>query len=418
MKLTVRGRFNISLGERNAGAIYATAFACLIAFMGIGVVDPILPIIGNKMGATSAQVELLFTSYIAIMALAMLIAGPVSTHLRAKRTMALGLGLVVIFATLSGLSNSIPELAVVRGGWGLGNALFTPTALVVIIGLASNSERAVTFYEAALGLGISTGPLLGGILGDVSWRLPFFGTALLMLIAFSATIFTVREPERREKSRGILDTFRPYRNGPFLIVAVTGMLYSFCFFVMLAYSPLFLRLSAIQLGLTFFAWGILVGISSVWLVNKLLPKFTVTQLILGGLVFLLVDFGAIALIPGAHDLKIALVILSGLFMGLNNAAFTMLSVEVSPFTRSIAVGAYNFVRWGGAAIAPVLSGVLADRISPATPYLVGTILVAVACILLLFGAHLIEDARRQNAHPKPESQPAVAAGIRTEEPAV
>ena len=32
-------------------------------------------------------------------------------------------------------------------------------------------------------MGIATGPLLGGILGEVSWRGPFYGVAALMAIA-------------------------------------------------------------------------------------------------------------------------------------------------------------------------------------------------------------------------------------------
>ena len=38
-------------------------------------------------------------------------------------------------------------------------------------------------YEAALGLGIAAGPLVGGLLGNISWRGPFFGVAVLMAIA-------------------------------------------------------------------------------------------------------------------------------------------------------------------------------------------------------------------------------------------
>jgi MFS family permease len=59
--------------------VWATAFAALIAFMGIGIVDPILPIIGKEMGATTFQVEWLFTSHIGMMALAMLISGVLAT---------------------------------------------------------------------------------------------------------------------------------------------------------------------------------------------------------------------------------------------------------------------------------------------------------------------------------------------------
>jgi ACDE family multidrug resistance protein len=43
-------------------------------------------------------------------------------------------------------------------------------------------------YEAALGLGIAAGPLLGGLLGDISWRGPFFGVPALMAVALIATV--------------------------------------------------------------------------------------------------------------------------------------------------------------------------------------------------------------------------------------
>lgn len=39
-----------------------TVFATFLAFMGIGVVDPILPIISEKIGATHWEVEMLFTA--------------------------------------------------------------------------------------------------------------------------------------------------------------------------------------------------------------------------------------------------------------------------------------------------------------------------------------------------------------------
>ena len=52
-----------------------TVFATFLAFMGMGVVDPILPDIAQHLGATSWQVELLFTTYIFMMALIMIPAG-------------------------------------------------------------------------------------------------------------------------------------------------------------------------------------------------------------------------------------------------------------------------------------------------------------------------------------------------------
>ena len=44
-------------------AVWATALAAVFAFMGIGLVDPILPAIAKNLEATPSQVSLLFTSY-------------------------------------------------------------------------------------------------------------------------------------------------------------------------------------------------------------------------------------------------------------------------------------------------------------------------------------------------------------------
>ena len=65
-------------------AVWAVAFACVIAFMGIGLVDPILKPIADQLDATPSQVSLLFTSYMAVMGVAMLVTGVVSSRIGAE----------------------------------------------------------------------------------------------------------------------------------------------------------------------------------------------------------------------------------------------------------------------------------------------------------------------------------------------
>jgi Arabinose efflux permease len=206
----------------------AVAFATFVAFMGIGVVDPLLPLIAKDMGASAFDVEWLFTSYIAVMALAMLIAGWLSTNIGNRKTLILGLSTVVIFSTLSGISQNIPVFAIYRGFWGLGNALFTTTALSIIVGLSSrgNLIRSITLYEAALGLGISSGPLLGGILGSYNWRYPFFGTATLMAIGLILTISLIGEPPVKEQKRSPSDIFKALRDKGIITNALIALGYT------------------------------------------------------------------------------------------------------------------------------------------------------------------------------------------------
>src|ERR1700709_2569583 len=78
-------------------AVWAVAFACVVSFMGIGLVDPILKTLAGQLKATPAQVELLFTSYLVVTAVAMLITGWISSRIGAKRTLIAGLILIVVF---------------------------------------------------------------------------------------------------------------------------------------------------------------------------------------------------------------------------------------------------------------------------------------------------------------------------------
>ena len=161
---------------RQPRAVWAVAFACVISFTGIGLVDPILPALSSKLRASPSQVELLFTSYLVVTAVAMLVTGFVSSRIGAKRTLVVGLILIVIFSALAGASGSIGGIVGFRAGWGLGNALFIATSLAVIVGSASGGfAGAIILYETALGIGVAVGPLLGGELGAITWRGPFFG---------------------------------------------------------------------------------------------------------------------------------------------------------------------------------------------------------------------------------------------------
>ena len=175
---------------RQPKAVWAVAFASVIAFMGIGLVDPILKPIADQLHATPSQVSLLFTSYMAVMGVAMLITGAVASRIGAKRTLLIGLVVIIVGACLAGSSNSVMEIVGWRALWGLGNALFVATALATIVCSARGSvAQAIILYEAALGLGIAVGPLVGGVLGAISWRGPFFGVSTLMAVAVVVTAF-------------------------------------------------------------------------------------------------------------------------------------------------------------------------------------------------------------------------------------
>src|SRR6476661_2258149 len=226
-------------------AVWAVAFAAVVSFMGLGLVDPILPAIAKNLHASPSQVELLFTSYFAFTGVSMLVSSVVASRIGAKRTLLAGLVLIIAFSAAAGASNSIGAIVGLRAGWGLGNALFIATALSVIVGSASGGVAgAVVLYEAALGLGISLGPLLGGELGGISWRGPFFGVAVLMSIGFIAIArFLPRTPPPpREQRISVLEPLRALRHRATRGSGLTAAFYNFGFFTLLGYAPFPLHL--------------------------------------------------------------------------------------------------------------------------------------------------------------------------------
>lgn len=367
--------------NRKAKAKYITVFATFLAFMGIGVVDPLLPTIAKSIGASSWQIEMLFTAYIFTMAIMMIPVGLLATKLGNKRLMAIGLGVVTIFSLLCALSGSIAELSIFRAGWGLGNAMFFATAMVLLIAFSEEAHKAIGMYEAAIGLGLAFGPLLGGVLGEESWRYPFAATCYLIFIAFLLVKFLVYEPEQKIKRKvpGVGELVNLIKFPPFLKVAIGAMCYYYGFFVVLAYSPLVIKISTIELGFVFCGWGLMLAFGSAVLSHALEKRFKPSSILPWSLGIFMILMAALFFF-NSTEVRIILVIVSGLFSGLNNALFTTSAMAVSPYERGVTSGAYNFVRWLGAAIAPLLSGVIADVFSSSIPFAVATVLVAIISI--------------------------------------
>jgi predicted MFS family arabinose efflux permease len=371
-------------------AVWAVAFACVIAFMGLGLVDPILPALSAQLRATPAQVELLFTSYNAVTGVAMLITGMVSSWLGTKRTLLLGLAFIIAFSALGGASSTISQIVGFRAGWGLGNALFIATALAAIVGLArGGAASGIILYEAAIGLGISVGPLLGGQLGSISWKGPFFGVATLMAIGFVAIVGLLPSLPRPARRTTMLDPIRALRHRALLTMGLTAMFYNFGFFTLLAYTPFPLHLSAHGLGFVYFGWGVLLAVTSVFLAPRLQARFGTLRTMYAVLALIVLDLATMGLGVSSQTTLIVAVIISGAFLGVNNTLVTTAVMEVAPVERSVASAAYSFVRFIGGALAPWLAGKLAEWYAPQAPFYVGAAAVAVSMLVLFSGRHLL-----------------------------
>jgi len=383
---------------RQPKAVFAVAFACVISFMGIGLVDPILPSIAHELNASPSEVTLLFTSYLVVTAVAMLITNWVSSRLGAKKTLIAGLILIVVFSALAGASPTVGYIIGFRAGWGVGNALFIATSLAVIVASASGGfAGAIVLYETALGIGIAIGPLLGGTLGEISWRGPFYGVAFLMAMALIATVVLVAPTPKPPTKTGLSAPLRALRHRGLLIMSLTALCYNWGFFTVLGYAPFPMNLSPIRLGLVFTGWGILVAIFAVFGAPRLQARLGIARTMYLNLAAFAVVVLIIAIWTTNRAVLIPAVIVSGIFIGVNNTVTTQAVMTVSPVEKPVASAAYSFVRFIGGGLAPFVAGRLVIALNIHVPFFIAAGAI-VAGIIVLSTAHgLLTKAEKVQA---------------------
>lgn len=386
-------------------SVWAVFFTSIIAFMGMGLVNPILRELSEKLMASPSEVSLLFTSYNAVMAVAMLITGAVSSRLGIKRTLLAGIGIIALVSLFGGFAGDIWTLVGLRAGWGLGNALFVATALSAMVSLSSNgTAKAIILYEAAVGIGMSVGPLLGGTLGSISWRGPFFGVSILMLVGFIVLSTSMPKPKQAAAAApaaqaSVLAPFRAMKHRSLLVLGIVAALYNVGFFTIMAYAPFVMGLKPQGMGYVFLGWGVLLAITSVFMAPKLQKRFgTIKAMCLMLLLFVL-DLAVMGIFTTTKEVVIAAVIFAGAILGNSNTLITTAVMDAAPVARSTSSAAYSFLRFIGAAIAPFMANKLAEQFNIHLPFYVGAGFVLLSVIFIgLNRKHLRRIDEAKPAH--------------------
>jgi ACDE family multidrug resistance protein len=235
------------------------------------------------------------------------------------------------------------------------------------------------------------------------------GDALPAAVALIATLVLLDPTPKPARAAPLLAPLKALRHRGLLTLSITALLYNWGFFTMLGFAPFPMGLSAIQLGMVFFGWGILVAFFSVIGAPRLQARFGTARSLYVALGLFVVDLAVMSVGADHTPVLIATVIVSGIFIGINNTLTTQAVMLVAPVERPVASAAYGFVRFLGGGLAPCAAGKLAEHFGLLVPFAVGAVAV-LAGVLVLSSARgmlaradagLDEDGDGVTAHGAP-----------------
>jgi MFS transporter, DHA1 family, multidrug resistance protein len=173
-----------------------------IAFLGIGLVIPVLPTLMNELGITGTTVGYLTAAFAIAQLIVSPIAGKAADRLGRKIMIVIGLFIFGISEFLFGIGKEIHMLFISRILGGVSAAFIMPavTAFIVDITNLETRPKALGYMSAAISTGFIIGPGIGGFLAEIGTRIPFFFAGGLGTLAAILSILLLSEPERPVES--------------------------------------------------------------------------------------------------------------------------------------------------------------------------------------------------------------------------
>ncbi len=174
-----------------AAALGVAMLGFFVVAMDSQVVNVALPSIRRDFGGGLSGLQWVVTAYTLAFSTLILFAGTFSERIGAKRAYGTGMAVFVVASAVCGLVPNLGLLIAARFVQGAGAALITPTSLAIIREAYSDQAaraRAIAYWAMGGSVAAAAGPILGGLLTQVDWRLIFFvnlpvGVAALAVLA-------------------------------------------------------------------------------------------------------------------------------------------------------------------------------------------------------------------------------------------
>jgi nucleotide-binding universal stress UspA family protein len=231
-----------------------------------------------------------------------------------------------------------------------------------------------------------------------------------MAIALIATVVLVEPTPKPAHTTSLSAPLRALRHRGLLTMSLTALCYNWGFFTVLGYAPFPMNLSPIKLGLVFTGWGIFVALFAVFGAPRLQATFGIAKTMYANLAAFAVVVLVIATWTTDRAVLIPAVIVSGIFIGVNNTVTTQAVMTVSPVEKPVASAAYSFVRFIGGGLAPYAAGRLVLATNIHVPFYIAAGAIALGIVVLSTAQGLLTEAERVQAEQVSATVPANGTG--------
>ena len=173
-----------------------------IAFLGIGLIIPVLPTLMNELNISGATVGFLTAAFALTQLIVSPFAGKAADKFGRKIMIVLGLFIFGLSEFLFGLGKTVEVLFISRILGGVSGAFIMPAVTAFIADTTDMTTRpkALGYMSAAISTGFIIGPGIGGFLADIGIRVPFYTAGVLGVLAAILSIVLLTEPDRKEMS--------------------------------------------------------------------------------------------------------------------------------------------------------------------------------------------------------------------------
>ena len=376
--------------------------------IGFGLVMPVLPQLLMDVGHIGLSQSIGIGAWMGLaMALASFVSasvlGGLSDRLGRRPVLLAALGFLAIDYALLAVAHTLVLIFVGRTLSGAFGGSYAP-AQAAIADVTAPGDRAKTFglVSAAFGVGFVLGPAIGGLLGTLGPRAPFYAASALAALNFvyGLTLFPETLPKERRRAfdwrrANPLGAWRTAQRSPGMVrtaaVLVFWQIASLVYPLTWSFWAIAqLGWSSTTIGISLAAVGIVIAASQTLITGPMVKRLGERDAATVGLVFAIAGFLAYAFIQSTVFAFVAMAAIA-LQSLVQPSLMAMLSRRATPETQGEVQGVSSMAMGIGAIAAPlILTTPMAWFTSPAAPiYFPGAAFVVAA----LFGVFALVALR-------------------------